>query len=252
MFNDAKKIIDNLNNSNKITSELYEDIIVFLDNYKKKLREERDIAIKDNPELLSSNNVSANIISINDKMSEFNNVLFSLSLKIILIDLLIMLIAYFVNGGSLAPLIYSLNLSFIIYLLIILLIFYAFEFPFILFLTYRLLFSNSLVEVSQLNSFCQKIIDKSMKFTKIWFLVLAFISVNAFSINVLFLKWFDYLINEFDIDLTYFFVRYIFYPLSYVIPVAIVFIIFNLIFGSILKKFVFKHLFFYFANKSYK
>ena len=71
MFNDAKKIIDNLNNSNKITSELYEDIIVFLDNYKKKLREERDIAIKDNPELLSSNNVSANIISINDKMSEF-------------------------------------------------------------------------------------------------------------------------------------------------------------------------------------
>ncbi len=252
MFNDAKKIIDNLNNSNKITSELYEDIIVFLDNYKKKLREERDIAIKDNPELLSSNNVSANIISINDKMSEFNNVLFSLSLKIILIDLLIMLIAYFVNGGSLAPLIYSLNLSFIIYLLIILLIFYAFEFPFILFLTYRLLFSNSLVEVSQLNSFCQKTIDKSMKFTKIWFLVLAFISVNAFSINVLFLKWFDYLINEFDIDLTYFFVRYIFYPLSYVIPVAIVFIIFNLIFGSILKKFVFKHLFFYFANKSYK
>lgn len=252
MFNDAKKIIDNLNNSNKITSELYEDIIVFLDNYKKKLREERDIAIKDNPELLSSNNVSANIISINDKMSEFNNVLFSLSLKIILIDLLIMLIAYFVNGGSLTPLIYSLNLSFIIYLLIILLIFYAFEFPFILFLTYRLLFSNSLVEVSQLNSFCQKIIDKSMKFTKIWFLVLAFISVNAFSINVLFLKWFDYLINEFDIDLTYFFVRYIFYPLSYVIPVAIVFIIFNLIFGSILKKFVFKHLFFYFANKSYK
>lgn len=136
--------------------------------------------------------------------------------------------------------------------MIILLIFYAFEFPFILFLTYRLLFSNSLVEVSQLNSFCQKIIDKSMKFTKIWFLVLAFISVNAFSINVLFLKWFDYLINEFDIDLTYFFVRYIFYPLSYVIPVAIVFIIFNLIFGSILKKFVFKHLFFYFANKSYK
>ena len=252
MFNDAKKIIDNLNNSNKITSELYEDIIVFLDNYKKKLREERDIAIKDNPELLSSNNVSANIISINDKMSEFNNVLFSLSLKIILIDLLIMLIAYFVNGGSLTTLIYSLNLSFIIYLLIILLIFYAFEFPFILFLTYRLLFSNSLVEVSQLNSFCQKIIDKSMKFTKIWFLVLAFISVNAFSINVLFLKWFDYLINEFDIDLTYFFVRYIFYPLSYVIPVAIVFIIFNLIFGSILKKFVFKHLFFYFANKSYK
>ena len=71
MFNDAKNIIDNLNNSNKITSELYEDIIVFLDNYKKKLREERDIAIKDNPELLSSNNVSANIISINDKMSEF-------------------------------------------------------------------------------------------------------------------------------------------------------------------------------------
>ena len=252
MFNDTKKIIDNLNNSNKITSELYEDIIVFLDNYKKKLREERDIAIKDNPELLSSNNVSANIISINDKMSEFNNVFFSLSLKIILIDLLIMLIAYFVNGGSLTLLIYSLNLSFIIYLLIILLIFYAFEFPFILFLTYRLLFSNSLVEVSQLNSFSQKIIDRSMKFTKIWFLVLAFISVNAFSINVLFLKWFDYLINEFDIDLTYFFVRYIFYPLSYVIPVAIVFIIFNLIFGSILKKFVFKHLFFYFANKSYK
>lgn len=115
MFNDAKKIIDNLNNSNKITSELYEDIIVFLDNYKKKLREERDIAIKDNPELLSSNNVSANIISINDKMSEFNNVLFSLSLKIILIDLLIMLIAYFVNGGSLTPLIYSLNLSLFIF-----------------------------------------------------------------------------------------------------------------------------------------
>ena len=91
-----------------------------------------------------------------------------------------------------------------------------------------------------------------MFFTKVWFLVLAFILVNVFSINVLFLKWFDYLINEFDIDLTYFFVRYIFYPLSYVIPVAIVFVIFNLIFGSILKKFVFKHLFFYFANKSYK
>ena len=252
MFNDTKKIIDNLNNSNKITSELYEDIIAFMDNYKKKLREKRDIAIKDNPELLSSNNVSANIISINDKMSEFNNVFFSLSLKIILIDLLIMLIAYFVNGGSLAALIYSLNLSFIIYLLIILLIFYAFEFPFILFLTYRLLFSNSLVEVSQLNSFSQKIIDRSMKFTKIWFLVLAFISVNSFSINVLFLKWFDYLINEFDIDLPYFFVRYIFYPLSYVIPVALVFVIFYLIFGSILKKFVLKHLFFYFANKSYK
>ena len=49
MFNDTKEIIDNLNNSNKITSELYKDIIVFLDNYKKKLREERDIAIKDNP-----------------------------------------------------------------------------------------------------------------------------------------------------------------------------------------------------------
>lgn len=252
MFNDTKKIIDNLNNSNKITSELYEDIIAFMDNYKKKLREERDIAIKDNLELLSSNNVSANIISINDKMSEFNNVFFSLSLKIILIDLLIMLIAYFVNGGFLAALIYSLNLSFIIYLLIILLIFYAFEFPFILFLTYRLLFSNSLVEVSQLNSFSQKIIDRSMKFTKIWFLVLAFISVNAFSINVLFLKLFDYLINEFDIDLTYFFVRYIFYPLSYVIPVVILFIIFNLIFGYILKRIVFKHMFFYFANKSYK
>lgn len=253
MFNDAKKIIDNLNNSNKITSELYEDIIVFLDNYKKKLREERDIAIKDNPKLLSSNNVSAtNFSSISDKMEEFKNIFFSLSFKIILIDLFIMLISYFANGGSFGAIIYSLNLSFIISLIIVLLIFYAFEFPFILFLTYRLLFSNSLVEVSQLNSFSQKIIDKSMKFTKIWFLILAFISVNAFSINVLFLKWFDYLINEFDIDLTYFFVRYIFYPLSYVIPVAIVFVIFNLIFGSILKKFVFKHLFFYFANKSYK
>ena len=252
MFNDTKEIIDNLNNSNKITSELYEDIIAFMDNYKKKLREERDIAIKDNPELLSSNNVSANIISINDKMIEFNNVFFSLSLKIILIDLFIMLIVYFVNGGSFEAIIYSLNLSFIISLIIVLLIFYAFEFPFILFLSYKLLFSKSLINISELNGFSNKIINKSMSFTKVWFLVLAFILVNVFSINVLFLKWFDYLINEFDIDLSYFFVRYIFYPLSYVIPVAIVFVIFNLIFGSILKKFVFKHLFFYFANKSYK
>lgn len=252
MFNDIKKIIDNLSSNNKISSELYKDIIIYLDNYKKKLRQERDTLIKNNPELLSSNNVSINISSINDKIVEFKNIFFSLSFKIILIDLFIMLIGYFVNGGSLAVLLYSLNLSFIISLLTILLILYAFEFPFILFLTYKLLFSNSLVEVSGLNNFSQKIIDKSMSFTKIWFLALAFILVSVFSIDMLFLTMFDYLVYQFNINLTYFLVRYIIYPLSYIIPTVILYVIFNLIFGNILKKFAFKRLFFYFANKSYK
>ena len=251
MFNDVKSIIDSLSVKNKISSELYKDINIYLDDYKKDLQQKRDIAIKDNPNLLSSNSVRANICSTNEKVVEFKNIFFSLSSKIILIDLFIMLISYFVNGGSLTILINSIiNLAFLVYLFIILLIIYTFEFPFILFLAYKLLFSKSLVNVLELNDLAVKIIDKSMFFFFFFFFFLAFIVVIAFSINMLFLSMFYSLIYQFNISVTYILARYILYPLSYIIPVVILFFIFNLIFGNILKKYVFKHLFFHYANKS--